>query len=200
MIRLYHYPQTTADRVRWMLGELSVPYEAVLVDLMAGEHKKPDYLKINPNGLVPALADGETVIFESAAILLHLADKFGPPRLAPSPGSPERAAYYQWIVFTATMIDPPAFQVLLHTALLPPDRRNPAVLAESGRKFEDAARVVEDRLAGEEFLVGRSFSAADVMMASALLRGRSLLEARPTLRAYVDRLTSRPAAPFGKGP
>jgi glutathione S-transferase len=198
MVRLYHYPQTTADRVRWLLDELGVPYEPVLVDLMAGEHKKPEYLKINPNGLVPTVVDGDAVVFESVAILLHLVDKFGAGRLAPALGSDDRGQLYQWMVFTATSLDPPAFQVLLHSALLPDAHRSPALLEESRRKFNDAAAVLDRGLHGRPYIVGGAFTVADIMVAGALHRaqGLGLLADRPALRAYVEKHGARPAAPY----
>jgi glutathione S-transferase len=199
MVHLYHCPQTTSDRVRWLLRELAVDYEPILVNLMVGDHRKPEYLKINPNGLVPALVDGETVIFESAAIIFYLAEKFGAKMLPPA-GTAEKAAFYQWIVFTSTSLDPPAFQVLLHTALLPEGKRSAAVAEENRRKFDDGAGVLERGLDTRQYLVGNTFGAADVMVAGALQRalGLGLLAERPALVRYVERLTDRPAAPFGK--
>jgi glutathione S-transferase len=185
-----------------MLDELGAGYETVLVDLMAGEHKKPEYLKINPNGLIPTLVDDGTVIFESAAILLHLVEKYGAGRFAPPPGSRERALYYQWLIFVSTSLDPPAFQVLLHSALLPESKRSTAALEENRRKFDDAAGVLERGLEDRTYLVGDSFTAADLMVTAALHRalGLGLLASRPGLRVYVERHATRPAAPFGRMP
>ncbi len=199
MVRLYHCPQTTSDRVRWLLRELGVDYEPILINLMVGDHRKPEYLKINPNGLVPALVDGDTVIFESAAIMFYLAEKFGAGTLPPA-GTAEKAAFYQWIVFTSTSLDPPAFQVLLHTALLPEGKRSAAVAEENRRKFDDAAGVLEGGLGTRTYLVGDTFTAADAMVAGALHRamGLGLLAQRRALVRYVERLTERPAAPFRK--
>lgn len=200
MVTLYQFPRTTSDRVRWLLDELAVPFESVTVNLMAGEHKKPEYLRINPNGLLPALVDGDTTVFESSAILLHVADKFGAGKVAPMPGSAERAAYYQWIVFTSTSIDPPALQVLLHSVILPEDKRSAAAAEDGRRKFADASQVVEQALGDRAFLVGDTFTAADVMMAGALYRaaGLGLLADRPKLRGYFERQSARPASPFQK--
>ncbi len=200
MVRLYHCPQTTSDRVRWLLDELEVAYEPVLVDLMAGGHKKAEYLKINPNGLVPTLVDDDAAIFESSAILLHLVDKFGAGRFAPALGSNDRALLYQWMAFTSTSLDPPAFQVLLHAALLPEAHRSPALLEENRRKFNDAAAVLDRGLNGRPYIVGGAFTVADVMIAGALHRaqGLGLLADRHALRTYVEKHAARPAAPYKK--
>ena len=75
-MKLYYAPQTRATRPRWLLEELEVPYELIRISLAQGEQKKPEYLKIHPHGLVPALVDGGVTLFESSAICLYLADKF----------------------------------------------------------------------------------------------------------------------------
>jgi glutathione S-transferase len=78
-MKLYYARQTRASRARWMLEEIGEPYELVRLDLSKGEHKRPEYLKIHPHGAVPALVDGETSMFESAAICAYLADKLPAP-------------------------------------------------------------------------------------------------------------------------
>jgi len=93
MLTLYYSPQSRAIRPRWLLEEIGVPYELKRLNLQAGEQKKPGYLKINPNGTVPALVDGDLALFESAAICQYLADKFPEKRLAPPVGTPERGRY-----------------------------------------------------------------------------------------------------------
>ena len=104
-IRLYYAPKTRAGRVRWMLEELGADYELVPVDREGGECDKPEYRLVHPLGKVPALDDGGTKIFESAAIILHLADAFPEKQLAPAPGTKERGLYYQWIVFNVATIE-----------------------------------------------------------------------------------------------
>jgi glutathione S-transferase len=202
MLKLYQFPKTTSDRVRWLLDELSIPFEGITVDLMTGENRQPGYLKINPNGLIPTLVDGDATIFESGAILLYLTEKYGSGRLAPPPGTRERAIYYQWIVYTSVSVDPPAFQVLLHSFLLPPEKRSQAVLDDCKARFAAAAQVVEQGLGDRQFLAGDSFTVADLTMAAALYRamGLGLLAERPKLRKYVEQHTARPAAPFEKSP
>ena len=96
-LKLHYVPQTRAGRVRFVLEELGVPFE--LLRMEAKDTKSPEYLKVNPLGHVPALVDGDTTVIESAAICMYLADKFPEKKLAPPPGTPERAAYYQWIVY-----------------------------------------------------------------------------------------------------
>ena len=99
-MKLYYAPQTRAVRPRWLLEEIGAPYTLVRLDMSKGEHKTPEYVKIHPHGAVPALVDGDVTMFESAAICAYLADKFPEKRLAPPVGSPARATYYQWIIYS----------------------------------------------------------------------------------------------------
>jgi len=89
-MRLYFFQQSRATRVRWMLEELGIPYELAPVDMMKGEHKQPAYLKVHPLGALPAIEDDGGSLFESAAIIMQLADKYPEKNLAPAVGSYER--------------------------------------------------------------------------------------------------------------
>ena len=93
MIRLHYYPGNASMAPHILLQELGVPFELVRVDREAAAHKSAAYLKLNPNGLIPVLEDGDQVLYETAAILLHLADTHPEAVLAPGVGTPERAQY-----------------------------------------------------------------------------------------------------------
>ncbi len=98
MLQLHYYPGTASMTPHIVLQEIGVPFELVLVDRMADAHKTPEYLKLNPNGLIPVLTDGDLVLYETAAICLHLCDQYPAARLAPALGSTERAHFYKWLV------------------------------------------------------------------------------------------------------
>ena len=191
-MKLYYVPYTRASRPRWMLEELGLPYELVRLDPKKGDNKGPDYLRVHPLGKVPALVDGEVTLFESAAIVLYLADKAG--RLAPQAGSTLRAEYYQWILFGVTTLEPPLASVDAHTRSLPEEKRVARVAEEGRVTFAEAARAVEKRLEGRDWLLGE-FSGADVLVGSVLwwARATKLLGGHPILEAYVDRIKARPA-------
>lgn len=103
----------------WCLEEIGQPFERNVLSLRAGEHKKPDYLAINPSGKVPALVDGEEVITESAAICTYLADKYADARLAPAVNSPHRGEYLRWMFFTVGVMEPSFTDRCLGRAVTP---------------------------------------------------------------------------------
>ncbi|MCP3101006.1 glutathione S-transferase family protein [Myxococcus sp. K15C18031901] len=196
MMKLYFAPNSRATRPRWVLEELGVPYELVPVDVLQREHKRPEYLRIHPLGSLPALEDDGHPMFESAAILMHVADKYPDKGLAPTHGSPERAEYYQWLMFCMATMEPPLSAYSAHSRYLPEHERVPAEAERGKKRFTDISRVLETRLSGREFLVGERFTAADVVMASILnwASGMGLLADFPVLRAYMERQLARPAA------
>lgn len=118
-LQLYYFPGNASMAPHILLEELGVPYALSLVDRDHGEHKSPAYLKLNPNGLIPVLVDGDLVLYESAAICLHLCDTHPEAGLAPAPGSAERAHFYKWLVWmTNTM------QATLLAYFYPEDRKS----------------------------------------------------------------------------
>ena len=99
MIQLHYYPSTASMVPHILLEELGVPFERVLVDRTVNAHKEPAYLQLNPNGLLPALTDGDLVLYETAAICLHLCDTQPHAGLAPPVGTVQRAQFYKWLVW-----------------------------------------------------------------------------------------------------
>jgi glutathione S-transferase len=99
MIQLHYFPGNASFAPHVLLEELGAPFELVYVDRTVAAHKSPAYLKLNPNGLIPVLVDGSLVLYETAAICLHLADTHPQARLAPEPGTPERAHFYKWLAW-----------------------------------------------------------------------------------------------------
>jgi glutathione S-transferase len=186
-VRLYYMPRTRSSRVLWMLEEIGAPYE--LTELAGAERRSDAHLARHPLGRVPALEleDG-TVMFESAAICLQLADLHPDARLTAPPGSSERGLVYQWVLFAMTELEAPLFRWLS-------EMRDGLTESASQQRFADAATALQTALDGREWLLGEQFTAADVMCAS-LLEGahsRQLLEPWPGLQAYVERGKARPA-------
>lgn len=194
-MKLYHAARTRSVRPRWLLEEMGVPYELVRLDMSKGEHKQPSYLAVHPHGAVPALQDGELSMYESAAICMYLADKYPDRKLCPPPGTAARGMYYQWVVYSIATLEPPLIQIFQHTIMLPEDKRSPQAAEEAKKDFAAVARVLSDALSGKQFLLGDTFSAADVMIGSTLAWAAmlGLLSDFPVLQDYVARLTQRPA-------
>src|SRR5499433_4622580 len=124
-MKLYEFAPTRSIRVRWTLQELGVDFEAVSVDLRAGEHRRPDFLELNPAGKVPVLVDGDLVLSESVAIVLYLAEKYPDRGFIPADLG-LRADFYRWILFAVTELEQPWWRIAKHTHLYPEQDRLPA--------------------------------------------------------------------------
>lgn len=188
-------PGTRGTRVRWMLEELGVPYETKALDFRKGETRAPEYLEIHPHGKVPAFEiDGEPLI-ESSAICMHLADLHPERGLAPKLGTPERARWYQWMVYAPAMLDEPLVDRIFHTVLLPPEKRRPELVTKADAAWKVSAAFLEKTLSKQDYLTGSAFTAADVVVGYdvALAGNMGMLEGYPALQAYLGRLSSRPA-------
>jgi len=186
-IVLYHHPFTRAANVVWMLEEVGVPYELRHVDVMKGAHKAAELIRLNPMGKLPILVDGGAVVTESAAIGLYLADRYSSGKLAPAPDAPARATYFRWSLFSPSVIEPGSMAKAAGWAFKP---------TQAGwGEYEAMLRTIESALAGGDYLLGDTFSMADVIFGGTLryMLGFKMLEARPTFTAYSDRLGARPA-------
>lgn len=194
MLKLYYAQRTRSSRPRWTLEELGVPYEIVNVDTKAKENKRPDYLKINPMGVVPTLLDDGHPVYESAAICAYLADKFPEKALAPELKTYERGLYYQWLFFGMATLEPPTWAYYQHSVLLAEDRKRAEILDESRAKLTKAVGVVSEALGENQYLVGDRFTVADIVVGSVLNWGRAMkLIQDERLSAYIHRLVDRPA-------
>ncbi|MGZ3455441.1 MAG: glutathione S-transferase family protein [Polyangiales bacterium] len=190
---LYFAPNTRALRARWLLEEMGVPYELARVDLAHGGQRTPEYLRIHPLGAVPALVDGDRTIIESAAICLHLADRF--PGFAPSVDSPLRAHYYQYCVFAVATLDPIVAPVFARGHRWPEARRRETATDEEHERFRRTVGALRPSLLKQAFLVGDQFTAADVLVGSVLAWADAvgLMQSAKELQPYLARLTERAA-------
>jgi glutathione S-transferase len=195
-MRLYGFAGTRSQRALWGLKEVDADFEFVSVNLLEGEHKRPEYLRINPAGKVPVLIDGDRVIPESAAIVLYLADKYPEKQLLPA-DLDERAQAYRWTLFAVTELEQPLWRITRHSFLYPPDKRLPADIELARSDFRSMAAVLEAHLAGRDFIVGNALTVADCVTVYLMdwANEVGLLEGFPRLQAYLDRLYARPEAP-----
>ncbi|MDE2404611.1 MAG: glutathione S-transferase [Sphingomonadales bacterium] len=183
----YTNPQSRGQIVRWMLEELGVPYETVVLDY-GTTMKAPDYLAINPMGKVPAIRHGAQVVTESAAICAYLADAFPAAGLAPAPA--DRGAYYRWLFFAAGPIEA-VFTARAIGWEVPADKQGMAGFGS----FEATIETIAGAVAGQPFIAGERFSAADVYVASVLdfMLGFGMISPRPEFDTYLGPLRERPA-------
>ena len=185
-MKLYYNPRSRAAIAKWMLDECGADYEIVPVDLQQRQHKTPEFLQINPSGKIPALVDGTSRIFENAAICLYLADKFPEANLAPRLDSPERGRYLSLMVYSTSQLEPAVGDALMGVETIP---------QRGWTDLETAQDVIEGELGDGAYLFDEWFTAADVMIGSIFIYRRLLggSSERLKIRAYVDRLLSRPA-------
>ena len=186
-VKHYFNPRSRAATSDWMLKELDVPHEQIVVDFAGGEGRSPEYLAINPMAKVPALVDGDVVVTEAAAICAYLADKFPEKGLAPPPGSAQRGAYYRYLFFPGTTLEP-----LLSFTSLGVDI-DPVSMGWGDMPRGMAA--VESMTPAAGWAMGQQFTAADVVFGGALafFAGFKMMEASPKVAAYIERLKARPA-------
>ena len=142
MMRLYEFAPTRSIRARWMLQELGEEFEAVTVNLMTGDHRRPEFLKINPAGRVPTLVDGDLVITESVAIVLYLAERDPQRRFLPR-DIMLRSQVYRWLLFAATELEQPLWRIARHTALYPQELRLSAEPSLARQDIAEMTAVLE---------------------------------------------------------
>jgi|SRR5882672_1040329 len=194
-MKLYGYRNGRTLRALWALEEVGAEYDYVEVDVMHGEGRKPSFLKINPGGKVPVLDDGGLIVTESAAICMHLAEKFPASRLVPPVGTAERTDCYKWISFVLTELDAVLWTISKHRFALPKERRLPAVIDCAAWEFDAAIKILAAGLGDRAYLVGASFTVADIVAGHTLLWARStrLELGSDSLMGYLNVLTLRDA-------
>ena len=201
MIQLHYYPGTAAMIPHIVLEELGVPYERVFVDRTRDHHKQAAYLALNPNGRIPVLTDGELVLYEAAAIVLHLCDTHPQAKLAPALGTPQRAHFYKWLMWCTNTL-----QATL-MAYFYPERWVREGNAEAAAQVKQQAQAQVDGLVdqleallashGGPWILGPEYGALDAYVFT-LCRWTRNFQGRkardlPRLGAYLQRMADRPA-------
>jgi glutathione S-transferase len=165
VVKLYYHPGNASLIVHLLLEEIGAPFALELVDRAARFHKSTEYLKLNPNGLIPVLVDGDLVLYETAAICLHLVDKHPHPGLAPASGTSERSQFYKWLVWSASTLQPMLFDYFYPGRMVNDGNAAAAaeVKAHAEAKVGEMLDQVEAQLAshGRDWFLGDAFSAVD---------------------------------------
>lgn len=174
MLKLYGGARSRATIPQWYLEELGLPYEFVMLDMAAGEHRQPAFLAINPMGKVPAVVDGDFKIWESGAILLYLAEKYGPALTLE-----QRSEINQWILFANATLGPGIF-----------------VEASRAKEIANLLPPLDQRFSQQPYMLGDNFTVADVAIGSFLAYMPLMLQLDfadyPSIQAYLKRLAERP--------
>ncbi len=209
MLQLHYFPSNASITPHILLEEMGLPFELKLVDRANNAQKSPEYLKLNPNGLIPVLVDGDLVLYETAAICLHLTDTHPEFGLTPAVGTKERAQFYKWLMWLTNTFQP-AIIMYFYT-----DRyttsTDPAAIAQIKAKTQDRIggmlKQLDDHLAanGGPWMMGEKFSVLDIY-AFMLGRWTRVFEgappatqpardsnAWPALSPFMHRMFERPA-------
>ena len=193
MIELYGGKMNRGGRCVLALEECGLKYELHDISLEKGENKKPEYLKLNPNGAVPTLVDGDTVVWESMAINLYLAEKYGkdlmPARVE------ERAQVYKWSVWAIATLEPPLVAVFSNRVRLPEAERNPAAADAGAERAAELLAILNHELEGRQFLVGDRFTIADLNVGHCVAWANMLgidMSALPNVQKWMGAVTQRP--------
>jgi glutathione S-transferase len=190
-MKIYGSPMSRAARVMWCAQELNVPYE--FVEVAWDKQKDPSFLAINPNGKFPGFSDGDLNLFESLAINLYVAKKYGTGELYPA-NAEDEARVVQWTLWAATEVEPLLFPSLMVKFGLGSD---PVTAKAAAERAKPVLKVLDDHLKNHEWLVGKKFSVADLNVACVVGMARYGdvdISYVPNVSAWLTRATSRPAA------
>ena len=196
MYSLYYSPGAASLVVHWLLIELGVPHQLHKLDLQAGQQKRPEYLALNPNGVVPTLVIDGQPMHEAAAMLLWLADRHADAGLAPAVSDPRRGAYYQWMLHLANVVQP-LFRLWWYPHEIAGETNVDAARTHVQPRIEAAWQRLDAHLAGNgPYLLGDTVSAADFYLVMLMRWSRNMPRDAlqwPHLAALAQRLKARPS-------
>lgn len=187
-MKLFWCPQTRSARALWLLEETGLDYDRVLIDIRdPAKPRDPDFAKASPLGKVPAIADGAVYLADGAAIGIYVADKYPQTKLAPAIDDPTRGQYLFWMLFTPGVIEPAMSEKFTGAT--------PNKLQNGWGDFDTMMSVLEKGVADSEWLLGDTFSAADVMVGSSanFMKMFGALPENKPIEAYIERCLARPA-------
>lgn len=166
MLQLHYFPSNASFTPHVLLEEMGLPFELKLVDRTQNAHKFAGYLKLNPNGLIPVLVDGDLVLYETAAICLHLTDTHSEKNLAPAVGTRERALFYKWLMWMSNTLQPALIMYFYSDRYT--SSTDPEVVAQITAKTQERVggmlRQLDDHLAanGGPWMMGGAFTVLDI--------------------------------------
>jgi glutathione S-transferase len=200
MLKVYGVPMSRAFRALWMVEELGVEYEHIPTNFATGETRSAEFLALNPNGHIPALVDGDTVLWESMAINLYLAKKYD-GGLQPKSVEDEGHAL-KWSFWVMTEVEGAVLQVLFNRVIKPESERDAAAADQAEEKLAAPFGVLDGALEGKSYLLGDAFTVADLNVAAVLLWAkfsRVDLSKWPNIERWLGVCLSRPAVNKAQG-
>ena len=198
MYQLHYFPANANAAPHMMLEEIGKEYQLVLVDRAIDAQKSGEYLKINPNGRIPTLVDGDLVLSESAAIVLYLADQHPEAGLAPAVGTAERAKFYQWLTFLTNSLQEELMIWQYPDRLAGTDTAAVEIVTRGAEARASAyLDVIEQYLkANGPLFLGDRLSAADFYLVMLSRWARPMAtppRSRPAIARLLDKLTALPS-------
>jgi glutathione S-transferase len=196
MLTLHYYPGNASLLPHMMLREIGASFELKLVDRTHNAQKSPEYRALNPNGRIPVLVDEDLVLFETAAIALHLADRFPGSGLAPPVGTDERAQFYKWMVHLTNTPQAEYRAWFYPEEHVADPAAAPAVKAAAEKRLNEMFDRVAAQIAPGPWVLGERFSAVDLFLFMLIRWGRLMPRpprTLPTLGLLADRVMARPA-------
>lgn len=194
MIKIYGSHQSSSRRCYWCLEEAGVKYEAVPVNFREKEHKSEAFLKVNPNGKVPALTDGDLVVWESMGINFYIGDAYKQDLIGHT--TKERAPIRQWSFWALSELQPPLVDALIQLKFVPEDKRDQARIDSAIEKTKPLLKTLEEALSKASYLVSNRFTLADLNVASVVEINKMIdndISEYPSVMSWLETCHSRPA-------
>lgn len=192
-LTLYYAPQSRALGALALMEELGADYDLQILDLKAGQSRQPAYLAVNPLGKVPAIVHEGVLVTEQPAVYQYAAELYPESGLSPAPGTALRGSYLRWLAFYGSSFEP----ALLDKAMQRPSA-SPSLLPYGD--YDSVIKVVNDQLERGPYLLGETISAADILWGIALswTVAFNMVPDTPAIRAYINRIESRPGVQRAK--
>lgn len=194
MIKIYGSPRSSASRVYWLLEEIGLTYQPVKINMREKEHKSEAFLKLNSNGKIPVLTDGDFVIWESIAINNYLADKYAPHLLGSTPEI--RGTVSQWNIWSMLELQKPMIDIFIQKVFVPEDRRDLALIEKAQKSCPPLLGILDNALNKHKYLAGDTFTVADLNMASVVTLATPIgmdISAYKNIQGWLSAVMERPS-------
>ncbi|MGZ3690381.1 MAG: glutathione S-transferase family protein [Pseudobdellovibrio sp.] len=194
MIKIYGSPKSSAGRVYWLLEEIGLKYERVPLNMRDKEHKSEAYLKINPNGKVPTLQDGDYTIWESIAINHYICDKHAPALLGTT--SEIRGQVQQWSTWAMIELQKPLIDIFIQKVFVPDERRDHTVIEKAEKLAETLLKILNTGLQSKKYIAGDVFTVADINIAAVIMVTNAIqmdISAYKNIQMWLAGVVDRPS-------